>query len=216
MHSNLGVARTCRYLQRPLPTLYRDTLLISTAIRTVLLAVAPLCSAAALAQVEVQPVQHTTVGRILAVKVSAEIAPGDYEALLKGLRQNPGTFAKKIVVLDSIGGSVQEAIRMGRLLRETGFDALVPSNSVCQGTCVYLLAAGRDKTVRGYVGLHRPYYPAGDSAFSALASSTARYSPSAYWREMNIPPSLAEDMSRIEPSKMRVLSPQELARYRLD
>jgi hypothetical protein len=39
---------------------------------------------------------------------------------------------------------------------------------------------------------------------------------SAYWREMNIPASLAEDMSRIEPSKMRVLSPEELARYRLD
>lgn len=191
-------------------------LLISTTLRTALLAISTCCSAATLAQVEVQPVQHTSVGRILAVKISAEISPGDYEALLKGLRQNPGKFAKKIVVLDSIGGSVQEAIRMGRLLRETGFDALVPANSVCQGTCVYLLAAGRDKTVHGHVGLHRPYYPAGDSAFSAHTSSTARYSPSAYWREMNIPASLGEDMNRIEPSKMRVLSRQELSRYRLD
>lgn len=190
--------------------------MISTALRTALLALATCQPLAALAQVEVQPVQHTTVGRILAVKVSEDIAPGDYEALLKGLRQNPGKFAKKIVVLDSIGGSVQEAIRMGRLLRETGFDALVPSNSVCQGTCVYLLAAGRDKSVRGYVGLHRPYYPGGDSALSAQAGSAARYSPSGYLREMNIPASLADDMSRIEPSRMRVLTPQELARYRLD
>ncbi|QKE65676.1 hypothetical protein HNE05_05990 [Aquipseudomonas campi] len=181
-----------------------------------MLATATLYSTATFAQVEVQPVQHTTVGRILAVKIFEEIAPNDYETLLKGLRQNPGKFAKKIVVLDSIGGSVQEAIRMGRLLRETGFDALVPSNGICQGTCVYLLAAGRDKNVRGYVGLHRPYYPSGDSALSERSSSAARYSPSAYWREMNIPTSLAEDMSRIEPSKMRVLSPQELARYRLD
>ena len=31
-----------------------------------------------------------------------------------------------------------------------------------------------------------------------------------------LPASLTEDMSRIEPSKMRVLSPEELARYRLD
>ncbi|WP_409519734.1 hypothetical protein [Pseudomonas sp. J452] len=190
--------------------------MISTTLRSALLATATLCSTATFAQVEVQPVQHTTVGRILAVKIFEEIAPNDYEALLKGLRQNPGEFAKKIVVLDSIGGSVQEAIRMGRLLRETGFDALVPSNGICQGTCVYLLAAGRDKNVRGHVGLHRPYYPSGDSALSERSSSAARYNPSAYWREMNIPASLAEDMSRIEPSKMRVLSPQELARYRLD
>lgn len=59
---------------------------------------------------------------------------------------------------------------MGRLLRESGFDALVPSSSVCQGTCVYLLAAGKRKTVRGYVGLHRPYYAHGDSLHSRSAN----------------------------------------------
>ncbi|MBC9252387.1 hypothetical protein A9179_19110 [Pseudomonas alcaligenes] len=175
---------------------------------------AALCSTQALARVEVQPVQHTSLGRILAVKVAEDIAPGDYEALLKGLRANPGKFARKIVVLDNIGGSVAEAIRMGRLLRETGFDALVPSDAVCQGSCIYLLAAGRDKSVRGYVGLHRPYFPAGDSALAA--SSPGGYSPSAYLRDMNIPPSLFSDMNSIAPQQMRVLSPQELARYRLD
>ncbi len=185
--------------------------MIAQRLRFALVATSLLTALTAHAQVEVE----ANAG-LLAVKISEEIVPGDYEKLLAGLRANPGKHKRKVVLLDSIGGSAPEAIRMGRLLRETGFDALIPSNSVCQGTCVYLLAAGRDKTVRGYVGLHRPYYPAGDSAFSTLASGTARYSPSAYWREMNIPPSLAEDMSRIEPSKMRVLSPQELARYRLD
>ena len=31
------------------------------------------------------------MGRVLTVRVSEEIAPGDYETLLKGLRNNPGT-----------------------------------------------------------------------------------------------------------------------------
>ncbi|WP_204265032.1 hypothetical protein, partial [Klebsiella aerogenes] len=83
---------------------------------------------------------------VLTVRVSEEIAPGDYETLLKGLRNNPGTYSRKLLLLNSIGGSVPEAIRMGRLLRESGFDALVPSSSVCQGTCVYLLTAGKRKT----------------------------------------------------------------------
>lgn len=184
-----------------------------TAIRAAVFCLATLCSAAAFAKVEVQPVQHTKAGRILAVQISEDIAPGDYEALLKGLRANPGKFDRKLALLDSIGGSVAEAIRMGRLLRETGFDVMVPTDGVCQGSCVYLLAAGLNKTVRGYVGLHRPYFPHGDSAHSAVGS---RYSPTAYLREMNVPLSLLEDMNSIEPMRMRVLTKDELAKYRLN
>ncbi len=170
----------------------------------------------AMAQVEVQAVQHSTAGRILAVKVSEDIAPGDYELLLKGITGNPGAYAQKLVVLDNIGGSVPEAIRMGRLLREAGFDALVPTEAVCQSTCVYLLAAGHKKTVRGAVGLHRPYFSGGDSARANAAAKGMTYSPTAYLREMNIPTSLADELQRIEPAKMRLLSSQELARYRLN
>lgn len=191
-------------------------MLSTAAMRTTLLCASLLCPALASAKVEVLPVQHKTAGRILAVNVSEDIAPGDYETLLKGIRSNPGQYAKKIALLDSIGGSVAEAMKMGRLLREAGFDTLVPSSAVCEGTCVYLLAAGHGKTVRGYVGLHRPYFPGGDSAQANLAAGGASASPTAYFQEMNIPLSLVDDMHLIEPSKMRVLSPQELARYRLN
>lgn len=105
---------------------------------------------------------------------------------------------------------------MGHLLRETGFDALVPSNSLCQGACDNLLAAGRDKSVRGYVGLQRPYYRGGDPALCGQAGSALRYSPNASLRGMDIPASLADDMSRIEPSRMHVLTPEERLRYPLD
>lgn len=190
--------------------------MINTLIRVALVGACVFGSAGAMAKVEVQAVQHKSVGRILAVNVSEDIAPGDYEALLKGITGNPGKYAKKLLLLDSIGGSVPEAIRMGRLLREAGFDALVPAGSVCQGTCVYLLAAGRDKTVRGAVGLHRPYFAHGDSAQANAAARGVKYSPSAYFKEMNIPTSLADELQRIAPTQMRVLSVQELARYRLD
>lgn len=183
---------------------------------TLILATALLCAPAAMAKVEVEAVQHKTIGRMLVAKVSEEISPGDYERLLRGIMANPGKFAQKTLLLDSIGGSVPEAIKMGRLVHEAGFDTLVPANGVCQGTCVYLLAAGRDKTVRGHVGIHRPPFPTGDSAQSALGPVGVRHSPAAYFREMGIPGSLLEDMHRIEPSKMRVLSIQELARYRLN
>lgn len=188
--------------------------MISSSFRFAVFAIATFCSAAAFARVEVEAVQHKS-GPMLVAKVSEDIAPGDYDALMKGVLGHPGKFVRKIVILDSIGGSVPEAIRMGRLLRETGFDALVPSTGLCQGTCVYLLAAGRGKIVSGSVGLHRPYYAHGDSSRDQALYKGVRYNSAAYFKEMNIPPSLLEDMQRIDPRQMRVLSTIELARYRL-
>ncbi|AYC33787.1 hypothetical protein D3880_16120 [Pseudomonas cavernae] len=170
-------------------------------------------SLAAQAQVEVTAVQHARIGQVLAVKVSEDIAPGDYEALIKGLRTHPGKFARKILLLDSIGGSVAEAVRMGRVLREFGFDALVPRDGICQGSCIYLLAAGNQKLVRGPVGLHRPYYPGGDSARDLSPSAG---NPLHYLRDMGVAPSLAQDMQQIAPQRMRELSKDDLTRYRLN
>ena len=185
-------------------------------ISATLLCTSLLASAAAIGKVEVQAVQHQTAGRILAVSVSEDIAPGDYEALLKGLTANPGKYAKKLALLDNIGGSVPEAIKMGRLLREAGFDTLVQASALCQGSCVYLLAAGRNKPVRGHVGLHRPYFANGDSAQANLAGNGSRYSPAAYFKEMHIPSRLLDDRQAIEPQHLRVLTAPELASYRLD
>jgi hypothetical protein len=179
-------------------------------LRTALLFSLTLSSSLALAQVEVKQVQSAKVGAVLAVKISEDIAPGDYERLFKGLLANPGQYARKVALLNSIGGSAAEAIKMGRLLRESGFETLVPTNSVCQGSCVYLLAAGKRKTVRGYVGLHRPYYPAGDSSLA-----TGGYDARGYLREMNVPVELADTMQSIDPRSMRVLTPSELQRYGL-
>jgi hypothetical protein len=167
-------------------------------------------------EVEVDAAQQHSLGQVLAARISEDIAPGDYEALIKGLRANPGKFTRKIVLLDSIGGSAPEAMRIGRLLRETGFEVLVPTGGVCQGSCIYLLAAGHKKTVSGHVGLHRPYFPAGDSARAQAAHRGQHYSPAAYFREMNVSSRLADEMQRITPHRMRLLSAEELLGYGLN
>lgn len=187
---------------------------MSRTLRTALLLFATLCAGPALAKVEIEAAQQKNLGRMLIAKVSEEISPGDYEALLKGLQAHPGKFARKIVLLDSIGGSAAEAMRMGRLLRETGFETLVPSEGVCQGSCIYLLAAGRKKMVRGHVGLHRPHFPAGESAQASRAGMPNN--ASGYFRDMGVAPALAADMQAIEPHRMKVLTPAELKRYRLN
>ena len=182
-------------------------------LRSTLLCTALLASATVAAKVEVQAVQHKSAGPILAVNISEAIAPGDYEVLLKGLLANPGKFKKKLALLDNIGGSVAEAIRMGRLLRESGFDTLVPADAVCQGSCVYLLAAGRDKTVRGHVGIHRPTSPAATPHKAATPCATA---PPPTSRKCASPPACSPTCKPSTHTTSRVLTPKELAGYRLD
>ena len=72
---------------------------------------------------------------------------------------------------------------MGYLLRETGFDALVPASAVCQGSCIYLLAAGRQRTIRGYVGLHRPISPTASRVHRPAAATHAAGLPARHGRE---------------------------------
>lgn len=185
--------------------------MIQCLLRLLLLCCLALATLPAHARVEVE-----ARGGLLAAKISEEIAPGDYERLLQGLRANPGAYGRKIVLLDSIGGSAPEAMRIGRLLRGTGFEALVPTGGVCQGSCVYLLAAGTRKIVKGHVALRRPPFPAGDSAQAQRAHGRQPLSPAAYLREMGVDSRLAEDIYRAAPGQLRLLSREELARYRLN
>ena len=188
---------------------------MSRHLRIALAGFVALCLNPAFAKVEVEAAQQKNLGNILIVKVSEDIAPGDYDAMLKALRAHPGKFARKILLLDSIGGSAAEAMRMGRLLRETGFVALVASNAVCQGSCVYLLAAGQSRTIRGAVGLHRPAYPGGDSSLGAEQARQQRYNPQHYLREMGVSAQLFRDMQAIAPHSPRLLSALERSRYGL-
>ncbi|PKL99598.1 MAG: hypothetical protein CVV19_06860 [Gammaproteobacteria bacterium HGW-Gammaproteobacteria-9] len=151
------------------------------------------------AKVEVLLLEHEGQGQVLVARVTEQIAPGKH--------------ARKLLILDNIGGSAAEAMRMGYLLRETGFDVLLPEVAVCQGSCIYLLAAGRQRTVRGHVGLHRPYIANGESALSI--GQRPHRAPRIYFRDMGVNTRLADDMQLIEPWRMRVLTQRELARYRL-
>jgi hypothetical protein len=184
--------------------------MIAQRLRFALIATTLFTAMTAQAQVEVE----ANAG-MLAAKISEEIVPGDYEKLLAGLRANPGKHKRKVVLLDSIGGSAPEAIRMGRLLRETGFEALVPSAGICQGSCIYLLAAGTKRTINGHVALRRPPFPAGDSAQAQAAHGRQSFSPANYLRDMGVNVRLAEDIYQLEPGRLRLLGQDELARYRL-
>ena len=62
----------------------------------------------------------------------------------------------RTVVLDSPGGRVDEAIDIGRTIREHHLDTTVPPSSSCVSACVLVWAAGQRRTVDGQLATHCP------------------------------------------------------------
>ncbi|MFN3310454.1 MAG: hypothetical protein ACK40R_01975 [Thermomonas sp.] len=64
-------------------------------------------------------------------------------------------IGKRILDIDSGGGSVEAAMRAGDAIGENDWTLWVRGDSVCHSACVLLLAAGDMRVIVGPVGVHR-------------------------------------------------------------
>ena len=123
------------------------------------------------------------------------------------------------VILDSLGGEVGESLAIGRLIRAGRLRTEVPDMAKCYSSCVFLLAAGVDRSVKGVVAIHRPYFYDIEKGKSVEEIKIARASQvsriAAYLESMDVPRSLLDAMISIPPEKMRQLTESDLETYRL-
>jgi hypothetical protein len=82
-------------------------------------------------------IELTTAGRLEATGV---ITPGTYERFKAELEKRSEYV--KTVVLNSPGGSVQDALAMARLIRDKGFDTLVEKDGLCASSCPLVYSGG--------------------------------------------------------------------------
>lgn len=80
----------------------------------------------------------------------------------------------KTVALDSPGGSVVDALSIGRLIRGKGYATSVAGGAICASSCPLIFAGGKERiaTARSAIGVHQIYaeVPA-DSLGSQLAAA---------------------------------------------
>lgn len=156
-----------------------------------------------------------TFGSVFYAVIGGTITSQDRDALL-ATQAEASAAGLRMVILGSEGGDLGAALEMGRYLRAMSFDAVILPDAVCYSACVFLLAAGIDKKVQGYVGIHRPYFTSSGAGSVSDAIKATKLEAEAYFEEMNIPGRLAEDMFSIDPANMRILSETELRDYRLN
>jgi hypothetical protein len=133
------------------------------------------------------------------------------------------------LVVDNIsGGNVSEAIKIGRLLREK--QSAVTVSGKCLSACVLILSGAvkrnytrsalpgdfiyrfsRSPTV---VGIHRPYFATAVEPSKISASyKSMQEDIRSYFRDMNTPESLADQMFSIVPERMKVLNYEQILYY---
>ncbi len=143
------------------------------------------------------------------------IAPGDSERIARQLSNIEGPVA-----LNSPGGSVEDALRLGRALRLTGVATQLQPGAICLSACPYLLAGGTTRMVAkdASVGVHQHYF--GEStilpAFVAVENiQRGQGRVMQYLVDMGIDPRLMQHGLVTAPGDIYVLTVAELTEYQL-
>jgi hypothetical protein len=161
------------------------------------------------------------------------IAVAEYQ-YVGGKPQIPGDpSVRPLVVLDSPGGNVLEAMKMGRALRRARAEIFVLPRSQCASACVLILAAGSTRQAVGFdlgedakgpvvaIGLHRPAFPPEKFAALSAAGAKAEYDSlvaqvRSYLSEMGAPDSLFQDMVRVPSQNIEWLNIKRIKSYGLE
>lgn len=93
---------------------------------------------------------------VLRLRYHGKIA-ADFTALVERAVELADTLGleRRILDLDSSGGQIEEAIRAGDIIGDSGWTLWVREGSVCHSSCVLVLAAGDMRMIAGDVGIHR-------------------------------------------------------------
>lgn len=144
-----------------------------------------------------------------------------YNALIGDslFQSNKEKFFTTHFILNSEGGNVSSAIRIGRMLRDLQATTWIPINSSCSSSCVFLLVGGVQRYIPGRVGVHRPYFESMDrSRTQQQVSADIRALDEmivTYLRDMNITPNLLDFMKGVPSTQIRWLSVSDLQTFGL-
>jgi hypothetical protein len=126
------------------------------------------------------------------------------------------------VVLNSPGGSLEDALAMGRLIRAKGFATEVEPNASCASSCPLVFAGGVERRagVKARIGVHQAFAAGPSAATTGSAGgmeSAQRVSARCqkYLQEMGVDPALWIHAMETPPARMYFLSSAELTTLRL-
>ncbi|MFZ7093115.1 hypothetical protein [Primorskyibacter sp. 2E233] len=126
--------------------------------------------------------------------------------------------AVETLIVQSPGGSVRDALEIGRHLRDAGIATRMLPGEYCYSACPYLLAGGttRDIAPAASVGVHQHSFGENSLLPAFLAVSDIQRGQAEvmeYLSDMGIDPLVMRHALATPADEIYVLLPEELARY---
>ncbi len=151
--------------------------------------------------------------------LTGQIAIGDAERFADYLATSatlPG-----FIRLNSPGGSVQDALIIGRQLRETELDTVMGAGDICLSACPYILASGVARNIHNdaQVGVHQHYFGTNSALPAFLAVEDIQRGQGevmTYLDEMGVDPLIMRHALVTPPDEIYVLLPAQLTDYNMD
>lgn len=122
-------------------------------------------------------------GRLLA---TGAIAPGIGKVFAEEIAKR-GSYVKT-VVLESPGGSVQDALAMGRLIRDKGFSTEVRAGKYCASSCPLVFAGGVERRAGkgAAIGVHQISSASATNPGDMAAAQSMSATCQKYLRDMGV------------------------------
>ena len=135
----------------------------------------------------------------------------------------------KSVALDSPGGSVADALKIGRLIHDKGFSTIVAPGALCASACPLILAGGKKRVAssKSAIGVHEVFEatstvdasrPSSTSEVTAGAVAAVQQTTAAisrYLALVGVDPALWLHALDTPPDRLYYFSAQELTDLKL-
>lgn len=149
-------------------------------------------------------------------RLEGAIAAGDAERIIPQI--DAGEPSVESLILQSTGGSVGDALEIGRHLRARGITTRMLAGEICLSACPYMLAGGasRDIAPEALVGVHQHYFGENTLLPAYLAVEDIQRGQADVMRflsDMGIDPLVMQHALSTPPDEIYILLPEELRRY---
>lgn len=146
----------------------------------------------------------------VAILARGTIVPGDLEQLAEFSRRNTAADNVTELVINSPGGNVPEAARLGNLITKYKLSVFVPSDGQCVSACFILFAAasGRFVAPGAVIGVHRVSLPNGRETDMSLALTRDM---AGYLAREGIPSAILQKLVTTPPGQTAWLTASDFA-----
>lgn len=152
-----------------------------------------------------------------ALTLTGAIEAGDAERFADALALND---APQVVFLNSPGGSVYDALEIGRALRDLDVTTRLTASDICLSACPYIFAAGTARIAEddAWLGVHQHFFDENTVLPAFLAVEDIQRGQAevvGYLDDMGVDLRIMQPAMATPPDEIYLLTPQERTDYNL-